>query len=128
MSATSATVAPAVPNPVDVFTKSKPASFAIRQANMDPTAKAVALTGVAVGGAVYRAAVNTADTRTWEILPKEFQLTQLPMPADRQVTVELPGIAAQTVKIPEQSRSAILLVSAPNPNNVTCHILPMTHQ
>ena len=101
---------------------------AISQANMDSTAKAVALAGVAVGGAVYRAATNTADTRTWEILPKEIQLTQLPMPADRQITLELPGAAAQTIRIPAQCRSAILLVSAPAPGNITCHVLPMTQQ
>ena len=101
---------------------------AVSQANMDSTAKAVALAGIAVGGAAYRVATNTADTRTWEILPKEFQLTQLPMPADRQVAVELPGKAALTVRIPPQCRSAILLVSAPDPSNVTCHVLPMTNQ
>lgn len=101
---------------------------AVSQAKMDSTAKAVALTGIAVGGAIYRAAVNTADTRTWEILPKEIRLTQLPMPAGREIAVELPGAAARTVKIPPDCRSAILLVSAPDRNNVTCHVLPMNNQ
>lgn len=100
---------------------------AIAVTDMDPTVKAVALAGVAVGGAAYRAATNTADTRSWEILPKEFQLTQFPMPKDRQVKLTLNGNSSvsETLKLPADCRSAIIFVDAPSAQNVAFHVLPI---
>jgi len=97
------------------------------QKDMDPTVQAVALASVAVGGAVYRAAMNTADTRSWEILPKEFQLTQLPMPPDKRIRLKLNGglSVSQTLMLPEDCRSAIIFVDAPSAQNVAFHVLPM---
>lgn len=99
------------------------------QDDMDPTVQAVALASVAVGGAVYRAAMNTADTRTWEILPKEFQLTQLPMPKDRQVKIDLnlsgEMAVSKTLLLPEDCKSAIIFVDAPSVQNVAFHVLPI---
>ncbi len=102
---------------------------AIGSSDMDVTSKAVAWTSVAVGGAAYRAAVNTADTRTWETLPKEFRLTQLPMPTDRRMTVKLQGVDGSAreipVALPAECRSAVVFVSAPSAANVKCHVLPI---
>ena len=42
---------------------------------------------VKVGNAVYDAAVNIADTRTWTTLPKEFQFSRIPTPADRKIQI-----------------------------------------
>ena len=101
---------------------------ALAVTDMDPTAQAIAITSVAVGGAIYRAAMNTADTRSWEILPKEFQLTQFPMPSDRKVTLRTTGGGTPTdttVVIPADSRSAIIFVDAPSALNVAIHVLPM---
>ena len=97
------------------------------QKDMDPTVQAAALATVAVGGAVYRAAMNTADTRTWEILPKEFQLTQFPVPADRQVKLKLNGGASfsQSFRLPDECKSAIIFVDAPSAQNVKFHVLPI---
>lgn len=39
----------------------------------------------------YQIAVNQADLRTWESLPKQFQAASFPTPADRTVTISLPG-------------------------------------
>ncbi len=79
---------------------------------------------VGLGGTIYRIAMNTADTRSWEILPKEFLLTQFPMPQNRTLTVQLTGQVQQNVavNIPADSRSAILYINAPSPYNVSCHI------
>ena len=95
---------------------------------MDPTVQAIAITSVAVGGAVYRAAMNTADTRSWEILPKEFQLTQFPMPSDRRVTLRPTGGASfsQTIELPADCKSAIIFVDTPSAQNAAIHVLPMT--
>jgi uncharacterized protein len=38
-----------------------------------------------IGTAVYQAAVNIADERTWTTLPKEFQVCHFPTPADRKI-------------------------------------------
>ena len=98
---------------------------AIRNSKMDDTAKAVALASVAIGGTAYRVAMNTADTRSWETLPKEFQLTQFPMPRDREVTIAPDGVGGTTVTLPANCRSAILWVGAPSRGNLCCHVLPI---
>ena len=100
---------------------------AIAKSKMDPIAKLIAWLSVAIGGAGYRVAMNTADTRSWEILPKEFQLTQFPMPKKREITLELVGNGSteKTVRIPDDCRSAIIFVSAPSEQNIACHVLPI---
>lgn len=98
------------------------------QDDMDPTVQALALGAVVVGGAAYRAAMNTADTRSWEILPKEFQLAQFPMPADKKVSLKLNGPAGsitQGLQLPADSKSAIIFVDAPSAQNVAFHVLPI---
>ena len=71
--------------------------------------------------------MNTADTRSWEILPKEFQLTQIPMPEDRTFQLDLQGSrkTAIKLKIPDNLDSVILFVNAPSQGNISCHILPL---
>ncbi|MBO4366250.1 MAG: hypothetical protein J5843_01200, partial [Clostridia bacterium] len=78
----------------------------------------------------YRWVVNTADTRSWEILPKEFQLTQFAMPEDRKVSLKLNGGdgVVRTVSLSEDCKSAIIFVDAPSPANIAVHILPLTSQ
>ena len=100
---------------------------AIWRSNMNPVAKVITWLSVAIGGAAYRTAMNTADTRSWELLPKEFQLTQFAMPKNREVSLELigNGKVGRTVRIPDDCRSAIIFVSAPSENNIACHVLPI---
>lgn len=93
----------------------------------DARARAVALVSVAATGTAYRVATNTADTRSWELLPKEFQLTQFPMPETRKITINLQGSTntSQTVELPEDCRSAIIFFSAPSVQNIKCHVFPL---
>ena len=44
-----------------------------------------------LGTAIYQAAVNIADERTWTTLPKEFQVCRFPTPPDRKIKLETPG-------------------------------------
>ena len=44
-----------------------------------------------IGTAVYQAAVNIADERTWTTLPKEFQVCHFPTPPDRRIELKTPG-------------------------------------
>lgn len=78
-------------------------------------------------GDVYRYAVNTADTRSWEMLPKEFQLTQLPMPKDRKLQLRFNGNGhrAQEIILPKDCGSAIIFVSAPSTQNVSYILFPL---
>lgn len=47
---------------------------------------------VAAAGAVYQAAVNQADLRSWMTLPKQFQYCRIPTPEDRQITLTANGL------------------------------------
>jgi hypothetical protein len=44
-----------------------------------------------IGTAIYQAAVNIADERTWTTLPKQFLVCHVPTPPDRKVELETPG-------------------------------------
>ena len=44
-----------------------------------------------IGTAVYQAAVNIADERTWTTLPKEFQVCRFSTPPDRKIVLETSG-------------------------------------
>jgi len=44
-----------------------------------------------IGTAIYQAAVNIADERTWTTLPKQFQICHFPTPPDRKIELETPG-------------------------------------
>jgi hypothetical protein len=44
-----------------------------------------------IGTAIYQAAVNIADERTWTTLPKEFQVCRFSTPPDRKIVLEVPG-------------------------------------
>ncbi len=98
-------------------------------ANNDWRVRAITFAAVTVVGSIYRYAMNTADTRSWETLPKEFQIAQMPMPADRKLHVNITGAfggPSFDVAIPSTCRSAILYVSAPSPNNVRGVVLPFS--
>ncbi|HHT9160028.1 MAG TPA: hypothetical protein ACFYEH_09205, partial [Candidatus Brocadiaceae bacterium] len=43
-----------------------------------------------IAGAIYQAATNQADLRTWTSLPKEFHFCRFPTPADRKIELEPP--------------------------------------
>jgi uncharacterized protein len=44
-----------------------------------------------IGTAIYQAAVNIADERTWTTLPKQFQACHFPTPSDRKIELKTPG-------------------------------------
>ena len=100
-------------------------------ANNDWRVEVMTYLAVTVVGGIYREATNTADTRSWETMPKEFQVSQIPMPADRKLNVKLVGMNGVydnsfNVNMPATSRSAILYISAPSPTNVRYMVLPFT--
>ena len=90
----------------------------------DSGSKGATMLATALAYKTYQAMFNTADTRGWFILPKEFCVAQLPMPQDRSLTFSgLP--ASATIQIPEGCGSAIVYVNAMTPANIQYHVFPL---
>ena len=73
--------------------------------------------------------MNTAHTRSWEILPGAFLLTQFPMPENRQLNVQMRLSDSMRkidwpLKIPDGCDSALVFISAPARDNIRFHIFP----
>lgn len=84
--------------------------------------------GVAVGvtTALYKMAVNTADTRTWEILPKEIRVALVPVPEDRTVVISLSDSSSVKAVIPPDADSAVIYIHAPSRQSPPlCRIFPL---
>ena len=97
----------------------------IRRSDMNSLAKAASLLALSATAAVF----NSTDTRCWELLPKELQLAQLPMPKDRKVQLALKCHSAPPISIPVEiapgAGSAILYVNAPTRDNISVQVLPL---
>ncbi len=97
----------------------------IRQSNMNPLAKSLALIALSASAIIF----NSADTRTWEILPKEIMLAQVPMPEDRRLTLTIHAQGGFDHEFPVTLEggfgSAIIYVNAPSLQNVSIHVLPL---
>jgi|GEM_PF-2413293 len=61
--------------------------------------------------AVAAANVTSSDTRSWIMLPREFQAARIPVPADGKVMLRTPEGAQASVTVP-RDRSSIVLVKA----------------
>lgn len=61
--------------------------------------------------ATAAANITVSDTRSWQLLPREFQAARVPVPADGRVTIRPPGGQAQTVTVPTD-RSSLIMVKA----------------
>ncbi len=62
--------------------------------------------------AVYSFATTAADVRIWTSLPKNFQVARLPIPADRNISIEPPGAGSFQVEIPA-CNNALIYVKIP---------------
>lgn len=56
---------------------------------------------VRIATLAYQASVNIADTRSWTTLPKEFQMSRFPTPANRRIDIQSGTGPAQPVTIEE---------------------------
>ena len=81
----------------------------------------------AAGTSIYKVMFNTADTRTWEILPKEFQIIQFAMPKNRKLVLGPAGGNQLNIDLPPDCGSAVLLVHAPSrhPAAFNCQVFPL---
>jgi hypothetical protein len=67
--------------------------------------------GLAV--AIYQAATNSADTRMWTALPKNFQVARVPAPRDGQLTLAFPNGNNEFVQL-KSGQSSLVYVKAVN--------------
>ncbi len=66
---------------------------------------------------VLQAALNSADTRSWHTLPKEFLVAQFPTPESRSITISTPGNEHQPLVIELQDgASNVVFVRSAGPN------------
>lgn len=76
---------------------------------------AVAAIFMRLGTAIYQAAVNIADLRTWTTLPKEIQVCRIPTPADRKITLSGSGGASKReVNVAEGTVNVVFVKSISN--------------
>jgi hypothetical protein len=67
-------------------------------------------------GTVYQAGMNRADLRTWQTLPKQFQIARFTTPSNRLITVKLPnGTMLPPVKLKEGTVRPTMKQHSSNP-------------
>ncbi|MBN2069146.1 MAG: hypothetical protein JW739_05865 [Opitutales bacterium] len=67
-----------------------------------------------IAAAIYQGATTSADVRIWTGLPKDFQVTKVPMPEDGVLELETPSGVQSVINL-EGVESAIIYVKAPKP-------------
>ena len=69
---------------------------------------------VLMASGLYKYTFNTADTRSWQTLPKEFQAANLPMPADGVLRLGFDGGPVRNVfQLDTSKKMAIVYVQSP---------------
>lgn len=60
---------------------------------------------------LYKYLFNTADTRCWETLPGEYQMTHFPIPKDRKVKFKAPsGKSEKEISIDLQKKARLVII------------------
>jgi uncharacterized protein len=70
-----------------------------------------------IGTAVYQAAVNIADERTWTTLPKQFQACHFSTPPDRKIELKTPGERQNMPVTIEEGTINLIYVKSINANS-----------
>jgi hypothetical protein len=75
--------------------------------------------------ATAAANVTQSDTRSWYMLPREFQAARVPAPANGQLNLRAIGGPGETVRVPTD-RPSIVVVKAQNPGSpLTIQVHPL---
>jgi hypothetical protein len=73
----------------------------------------------------YKYAFNTADTRCWQMLPKEYQIAHFPMPENGKLKLTAVGANGmqikKEIKLNNKKKMAIVYVNAPGPGVLSVH-------
>ena len=101
------------------------ASYAIvhaaKQSGSEAEIAAYILTGV------YKFMFNTADTRGWETLPKEVQVTHIPIPDDGKLRISPVGSVSQSTEIAlkQETNIAIVYIRALSANKLIYKLIEL---
>jgi hypothetical protein len=87
----------------------------------------VAMVGTVVGTSVYKYTFNTADTRCWQTLPREFQVAQIPMPEDgilkiRATSLDGTMLSAEPTEVKIEKKRAIIHVRQAGQGNISVRV------
>lgn len=91
------------------------------------TGGVVAIVGTVIGTSVYKYTFNTADTRCWQTLPKEFQVVQIPRPSDGILKISTTShdgtmVSADPVEVKIERNRAIVHVRQPGHGQITVRV------
>ena len=98
---------------ISYLTKELASLVATQAASSQGTGAQIVAYGVT---GLYKYLFNTADTRCWETLPKQYQITHLPIPVDRKLTITpLAGTMTEqsiSLELKKSTRFAIVYIRA----------------
>ncbi|MCX6984644.1 MAG: hypothetical protein NT118_07830 [Lentisphaerae bacterium] len=86
-----------------------------------------AVIGTVIATSAYKYAFNTADTRCWQTLPREYQVTQFPRPSDGKLKLSAvsPGgtmVSAEPVEVKIEKNRAIIHVRQAGQGNISARV------
>ena len=94
---------------------------------VDGAGGVVAVIGTVIATSAYKYAFNTADTRCWQTLPREYQVAQLPRPPDGKLKLSAvsPGgtmVSAEPVEVKIEKNRAIIHVRQAGQGNISARV------
>lgn len=78
-----------------------------------------------LAGAVLERATTDADLRIWSALPKEFQLSRLPLPTNRHLVISAPGLAPLAVTLPPCRYAIVYVTIRSRANTPLVSVIPL---
>ncbi len=79
-----------------------------------------------VGTGIYKYIFNTADTRSWELLPKEYYVAQLPIPKNHTLKLQaLPNGGNLTLKLKNETSFAIIYIRSNSHKVLTAKVFEL---
>ncbi len=81
--------------------------------------------GTVIATSTYKYIFNTPDTRCWQLLPKEYQVTNFPKPPDNHIKVNINGDGwrkTQDICLDPKKKMAILYVMTPVKNRAVVKV------
>ncbi|MFZ2657465.1 MAG: hypothetical protein WAX69_21195 [Victivallales bacterium] len=103
------------------------AAYVAASQSGDGAVTALGVAGVWVGTSIYKYTFNTADTRCWQTLPCEYQVTQLPLPSDGKLKLKAISrdgtmVSADPVEIAVEKKRAIIHVRHVGQGSMTVRV------
>ncbi len=91
------------------------------------TGGVVAVVGTVIATSAYKYAFNTADTRCWQTLPREYQVAQLPRPSDGKLKLSAVSpdgtmTSVEPIEVKVEKNRAIIHVRQSGQGNIAVRV------